>query len=123
MIISFCALHWVNDIKSTTESISRSLKPKGLFLALIGVDSEDIHEIRVKFINTSKWAESFEENERKVSHWYFDKNIYLDVFQKEFDTLFECDRSNPYIMTHEQCIDFFGNWIPEVRHLVKDIKD
>jgi SAM-dependent methyltransferase len=60
-IVSFCAIHWVNNIKTVAESIARSLKPKGLLLALIGIDIEDFHNLRVKFINTSKWAQCFNE--------------------------------------------------------------
>jgi SAM-dependent methyltransferase len=79
-VVSLIAIHWVNDIKATSEAIARSLKPKGLFLALIGLDIEDFYELRFKFINTSKWAQYFKDNERKISPCYYDKNIYLEAF-------------------------------------------
>lgn len=92
-------------------------------MALVGISKEDIYTTRVKFINNSKWAQCFEENQRKVNHCYFDKNIYLDVFQKDFITLFECERSNHYKMGKDKCVEFLGKWIPEARHLIRDIKD
>lgn len=62
VVISFWALHWVNDIKATTEAIARSLKPKGLLLAVVGMSKEDIYTARVKFLNASKWAQCFDES-------------------------------------------------------------
>ena len=58
-VISFCALHWVNDINFASKSISRALKPNGLLLALIGIETEEFHILRNEFLNNSKWTNLF----------------------------------------------------------------
>lgn len=122
-IISFCALHWVNNIQKVSNSISRALKPNGLLLALIGIDIEDFHILRNQFLNNSKWTSLFKQDCRKVNHFYFDEKIYDNEFSKYLATIKSELIVTPYHMSHEECILFFGNWIQEVRHLLTNIKD
>jgi hypothetical protein len=32
-------------------------------------------------------------------------------------------RVTPYRLNHKACIDFLGNWIQEVRHIIADIRE
>jgi hypothetical protein len=94
-------LHWVNDIISVSKSISRALKPDGLLLALIGIEAEDFHLLRNEFLNNSKWTNLFEEDCRKVNHFYFDEKIYEREFSKYFSAITSELQITPYHMSHE----------------------
>lgn len=49
LVMSSCALHWVNDIPAVLNEIKRILKPDGVFLgAMLGGDT--LHELRSSFV-------------------------------------------------------------------------
>jgi hypothetical protein len=58
-----------------------------------------------------------------VSNIYQYKEAYLDEFRKYLKPQCESVRITSCRLTHSQCIDFTGNWIPEVRTLLVGIKD
>lgn len=116
--VSLFGLHWIENISRTAESIFNSLKPGGKLMFFVPLEKMDLFELRQKFLQYSKWNESFDVN-YQIHPFIADEKNYIIAFDKYFryedEHTAKGKRDLPY--TKDEFAIFLSSWIPEIRHL------
>ena len=117
VVISLFGLHWMENINSSAESISQTLKPEGKVMFFVPLEKMDLFGLRQNLIASEKWNHCFKGF--KLSPFIADEQQYITAFDKYFahDEASTQKGSREIIYAKELAVKFWESWMQEVRHL------
>jgi SAM-dependent methyltransferase len=120
VVLSLFGLHWIDNLGSVAVKIQQCLKPEGILMFFVPLETEHLFELRSKLIQSTKWGEKF--NGFYLKPFISNSNHYFEVFALLFS--YENEGGIYYAdnidFEQNRFADFINSWMQEIRYLEQE---
>lgn len=120
VVVSLFGLHWLKDMNSIAAKIQRCLKPNGILMFFVPLETNDLFLLRTQLIRSTKWHDKFSDFtlEPFISE---PRDYFLAIspfFTDENEGGIYCAENIEF--DRGRFADFISSWMQEIRHLKND---